>query len=106
MTQIFLPCGGFVSEQDRPLLFELMFVDYEQMSVREKQRIDYAMEFGELYIANYTKTASGIQVFTTDLGSSEESQKVEIRVPGDVPKERAIFWLSDLVRNIMDMGDF
>jgi hypothetical protein len=106
MTQIFLPCGEFVSEQDRPLLFELLFVDYDSMSPREKMRVDSAMEFGELYVAQYTKLASGIQVFSTDLGSSEESHKAEIRVPADVPKEKAIYWLADLVRKIIDMGDF
>ena len=106
MTQVFLPCGGFVSAEDRPVLMELLFVDYDEMSPREKQRVDHAMEFGELYVAEYTKLATGTQVFKTDLGSPEESQRVEIRVPPDVPKEKAIFWLADLVRSIMDMGDF
>lgn len=106
MTQIFLPCGEFSKPEYDARLTELLFVNYEEMSPREKARIDRATEFGELYVAEYTVTASGVQVFRTDLGTSNESSRVEIRVPDDVPKEKAVFWLADLVRNIMNLGDF
>lgn len=106
MTQVFLPCGEFTSPQSHPAWTELLFVDYDTMSPREKSSIDNGVEYGNLYVADYTVTASGLQVFRTDLGCSGEEHHVEIRVPKYVPKEEAIFWLADLVRNINDMGDF
>lgn len=106
MTQIFLPCGSFDKPEYDPRLHELLFVEYDSMSVREKARIDHAMEFGELYVAEYTTLATGTQVFKTDLGTSNESSRVEIHVPSYVPKESAIYWLADLVNKITNSGDF
>lgn len=103
MSQIFLPCfPGFSGYEHVKNLEELLFVPYDEMSVREKAHVDKAIEEGVLYVANHTVLAS-TQLFSTDLGSPDENHLVEIRVPKDVPKEKAVYWLAKLVQQI---GDF
>ncbi len=101
--QFFLPCPGFEQNEWSKYLKDLLFVDYEEMSAREKAKIDEAIEHGDLYVGQYTKLASGIQVFSTDLGSPEENARVEVRVPPYVDKEKAVFLLRDVVEKLMEI---
>jgi hypothetical protein len=103
MTSIFLPTSTLKQSEDCKYLTELLFVDYDELSPREKAKMDKAMEFGEIYHATHTILASGTQVFATDLGSPKESARVEIRVPGYVAKEKAVWMLTDLVDKLMEI---
>jgi len=102
MTSIFLPTSILKDNEDWKYISELLFVDYDELSVREKEKVDKAMEYGDLYHATYTILASGTQVFATDLGSPEENARVEIHVPGYIAKEKAVWMLTELVDKLMD----
>ena len=47
-----IPCGGFDMRDENPL-WELLFLPDEELSVREKAKIEEASAFGELYWAEY-----------------------------------------------------
>lgn len=103
MTSIFLPTSTLKQNEDCKYLTELLFIDYDELSPREKAKMDKAMEHGDIYHATHTILASGTQVFATDLGSPEESARVEIRVPGYVAKEKAVWMLTELVDKLMEI---
>lgn len=65
-----------------PEIEELLFVPWDEMSVREKQRIEMRMNFGELYAGRCRHLEDGGIVLITDLGSPDSN--VELRVPAGV----------------------
>lgn len=100
-TPFLLPCGGFDESKDRDALLELLLVPYNEMSVREKKKVDDAMLYGEVYQGTYTSLTGGTQLFSTDLGSPEDGSKVEIRLPAMVEKKHGIMILRLVVDEVM-----
>ena len=44
---ILIPCGGFDTHDDNPL-WELLFIPEGELSVREKAKIEEALNYGDL----------------------------------------------------------
>lgn len=82
-----------------PEIEELLFVPWEEMSVREKQRIEMRMNYGELYAGRYSRLDDGSIVLTTDLGSPDSN--VELRVPVGVDLKTAVRALVNATKEML-----
>lgn len=100
-SHFLLPCGGFDENSDRSALLELLLVPHDEMSIREKRKVNDAMVFGDLYQGAYASLTGGMQLFSTDLGSPEDGNKVEIRLPDFVEKLHGIMILRMVVDEVM-----
>lgn len=99
MTQVFIPTNLFADSEHRDYIQELLMVPYEELSPREKQRIDKACDEGEIYPANYVLSSGGQHIITTDTGHPDNV--VELRVPKWVPTEKVLFLISKVVEDIL-----
>lgn len=100
-TSFLLPTAILKDNEDLKYITDLLFVEYNDLSSRERQKVDSAMDHGELYHGEHVILEDGNQVFRTDLG--DPSSCVEIRVPSYVPKEKAVWMLSELVDKLMEI---
>lgn len=99
--KIFIPTSTFESNDRSLVLKELLFVPYEEMSVREQTWMDYAFETGDIYVADYVELVDGTQVFSTDMGSPDSV--VELRVPKYVDKMKAVRVLANAIEQLMEI---
>lgn len=77
---------------------ELLFVPDDQLSPRERQRIEERMNFGELYAGRYRRLEDGL-VLSTDLGCPDSI--VEMRVPAGVDLKVAVRALANCTKEMI-----
>jgi len=73
---ILVPCGGFDLSENNPL-WELMFIESDQLSIREAEKIEVASSYGELYWAELVTKEGGAFSVESDIGCPENKYKIE-----------------------------
>jgi hypothetical protein len=102
MTQVFIPTNTFANSEHRDYLKELLMVPYDDLSPREKARIDKACDDGDIYTAEYVVSAAGQHIISTDTGAGVgPDHTVEVRLPKWVPVEKVLFAIARVVEDIL-----
>ena len=97
---VFMFCRDLEDNHPRKAqIEELMMVAMDDMSPREQDVMDKAMNDGDIYWANISKNVDGSFDVTTDLGSPDSN--ILVRFPKHVPHTTALKALQKLVNEVM-----
>jgi hypothetical protein len=90
VKQILIPCEGFKETREYSILKELLTVPEEELSPRERRRIDEAMGYGLVYPASVIDEQDGRFTIASDLGTPDPTGIFSVTFPKGTELEIAI----------------